>query len=158
MANTVLGKVCVTPKGKYSPDEAYEALDIISYGGNSFLALKKVKGVTPAEGESYMLLSARGMSGVLPIKETASQSSLTLDANKMTSIAALCGPCELILGEDCPDCDNEWAFILRQGETAYDVILPEIEWTLGIAPAFAPSSVTEVRLHYVDGTLKGVWI
>ena len=63
MPRTILGKVSLTPKGEYSPDTAYTALDVVSYGGNSWMALKDVTGVAPAEGENWMLLAQKGDQG-----------------------------------------------------------------------------------------------
>ena len=63
MPRTILGKVSLTPKGEYSPDTAYTALDVVSYGGNSWLALQSVTGVAPVEGENWMLLAQKGDQG-----------------------------------------------------------------------------------------------
>lgn len=63
MPRTVLGKVSLAPKGEYSPETAYTALDVVSYDGSSWLALKSVTGVTPVEGESWMLLAHKGDQG-----------------------------------------------------------------------------------------------
>ena len=63
MPRTILGKVSLTPKGEYSPDTAYTALDVVSYGGSSWLALQDVTGVAPVEGESWMLLAQKGDQG-----------------------------------------------------------------------------------------------
>ena len=56
-------KVSLTPKGEYSPDTAYTALDVVSDGGSSWMALKDVTGVAPAEGENWMLLAQKGDQG-----------------------------------------------------------------------------------------------
>ena len=63
MPRTILGKVSLTPKGDYSPDTAYTALDVVSYGGSSWLALQDVTGVAPVEGENWMLLAQKGDQG-----------------------------------------------------------------------------------------------
>ena len=63
MPRTILGKVSLTPKGEYSPDTAYTALDVVSYGGSSWLVLKDVTGVAPVEGENWMLLAQKGEQG-----------------------------------------------------------------------------------------------
>lgn len=63
MPRTILGKVSLTPKGEYSPDTAYTALDVVSYGGSSWLALQDVTGVAPADGENWMLLAQKGDQG-----------------------------------------------------------------------------------------------
>ena len=63
MPRTILGKVSLTPKGEYSPDTAYTALDVVNYGGSSWLALQNVTGVAPVEGEDWMLLAQKGDRG-----------------------------------------------------------------------------------------------
>lgn len=64
MATTVnLGKVMVTPKGTYSPTTSYEWLDIVTYGGSSYVVLQDVIGVTPTEGEYYTLIASKGDRG-----------------------------------------------------------------------------------------------
>lgn len=64
MPNTVLGKVACTPKGDYSEGAAYVVLDIVAYGGGSYMALKDVTGVTPSnDGVNWMQLAAPGNTG-----------------------------------------------------------------------------------------------
>lgn len=64
MPNTVLGKVSVTPRGPYVSSARYAALDIVSYGGGSFLALKPAQSVTPGtDPETWMQLASRGEQG-----------------------------------------------------------------------------------------------
>lgn len=64
MADTVLGKVSLTPKGDYNAQTQYETLDVVSYEGGSYLSRKPVQGVTPGtDGESWMQLTAKGDPG-----------------------------------------------------------------------------------------------
>ncbi len=63
MAKTVLGRVSVTPRGRYDPERAYTRLDLVEFEGNGYIVLRDVRGVTPAAGEDYMLLTARGAQG-----------------------------------------------------------------------------------------------
>ena len=58
-----LGKVGLRAMGEFDPAVEYERLDVVAYGGGSFLVKKKVKGVTPAEGEYYMTLTEKGNTG-----------------------------------------------------------------------------------------------
>ena len=75
MANTVLGKVSVVPKGDYSVFETYYALDIVGYGGGSYLAMQQVTGVTPSnDGVNWMQLSGPGLPGVDGVTFTPSVS------------------------------------------------------------------------------------
>ena len=64
MPNTVLGKVSCTPKGDYNEGTAYVVLDIVAYGGGSYMALKDVQGVMPSnDGVNWMQLAAPGEKG-----------------------------------------------------------------------------------------------
>ena len=64
MANTVLGKVSVVPKGDYNASTTYYALDIVGYNGGSYLAMKEVTGVTPSNDQvNWMQLSGPGLPG-----------------------------------------------------------------------------------------------
>lgn len=64
MANTVLGKVSVVPKGDYSASTTYYALDIVGYNGGSYLAMQQITGVTPSnDGVNWMQLSGPGLPG-----------------------------------------------------------------------------------------------
>lgn len=65
MPNTVLGKVACTPKGEYSASASYMVLDIVSYQGGSYMALKDVTGVTPSnDGLNWMRLAEKGSDGI----------------------------------------------------------------------------------------------
>lgn len=54
-----LGKVSITPRGAYGNEVAYHYLDLVSYKGSSFLVLKDCTGITPAEGEYYMVMAEK---------------------------------------------------------------------------------------------------
>ena len=57
MVNQDLGRVCVVPRGAYDPEAAYTRLDAVSYNGSCYMVRKDCQGVTPAEGEYYMLMA-----------------------------------------------------------------------------------------------------
>ena len=59
----ILNGEAVGPKGTYSPTAQYKRLDIVQYEGASYLVLRPVQGVTPEDGEDYMLLAAKGEIG-----------------------------------------------------------------------------------------------
>lgn len=63
MTDTVIGKVSLTPKGPYSAAAQYEPLDVVSYQGSSYIVRKPCTGITPQEGETYMLAAAKGEQG-----------------------------------------------------------------------------------------------
>lgn len=64
MANTVLGKVSVVPRGDYNASTTYYALDIVGYEGGSYLAMQQVTGVTPSNDQvNWMQLSGPGLPG-----------------------------------------------------------------------------------------------
>lgn len=62
MSKTSLGRVSLVPKGAYNAVTAYERLDVVTYEGASYIVLRDVQGVTPVDGEDYMLL-AEGLPG-----------------------------------------------------------------------------------------------
>ncbi len=95
--------------------------------------------------------------GLMPIIDLPYSPEIVASANQMTHISELEGDIFITLGERIEGFDNEWCFVITQGETAYNVALPEILWVLDIAPAFDAGSVTEVRLHYKGEQLEGVW-
>ena len=66
MADTkkVIGKVSLTPKGSYDPAATYERLDVIRYDCRGYIVLAdRIHGVTPEDGENYMLLADKGDKG-----------------------------------------------------------------------------------------------
>ena len=79
-------------------------------------------------------------------------------ANVVNVLPRLTGALDITFASATDGLDNEWVFIITQGETVQSVTLPEIEWYLGIAPAFEANSVTEVRVHAVGDKYKGVWL
>lgn len=62
-SSTNLGRVSLVPRGEYDPAAAYVRLDVVQYGGSGYLVLRPVQGVTPEDGEDYMLLAERGSPG-----------------------------------------------------------------------------------------------
>ncbi len=99
----------------------------------------------------------RGYSGLVQKQSRTYSPAVSVPSNVLVDIAALEGDIGISLGEGVVGYDNEWVFTVTQGEVAYNVMLPAIEWTLGIAPVFAADSVTEIRLHYKGERLMGVW-
>ena len=64
MPNTVLGKVTCTPKGEYVGGTSYEILDIVGYGGGSYMAIKNdTEGAPSNDGVNWMQLAAQGGKG-----------------------------------------------------------------------------------------------
>ena len=54
----------MVPRGAYDPATEYHWLDIVQYGGSSFLVLKaNLVGVTPFDGADYMLVAEKGATG-----------------------------------------------------------------------------------------------
>ena len=88
MPNTVLGKVSCVPRGDYSASETYYALDIVGHEGGSYLAMKKVTGVTPSNDQvNWMQLSGPGLPGAdgvtfTPSVSEAGEISWTNDGEK----------------------------------------------------------------------------
>ncbi len=63
MADTILGKILLTPKGTYNNSTTYEKFDVIQHEGSTYLVLKGVVGETPPDEEYYQLMAARGADG-----------------------------------------------------------------------------------------------
>lgn len=81
-----LGKVMVTPKGTYSASATYEILDLVAHNGSSYIALKAVKGVTPANDGVNWQIHGQGYPGNaagIPIKDTQGM-VVTAGANSNT--------------------------------------------------------------------------
>ncbi len=100
----------------------------------------------------------RGYSGLVPAVSIPWAAEITVEANIKTTIGILAGATSITLGEPVPGYDNEWTFLIQQGETAQDVVLPVIQWHGGYAPVFGPNSRTEVRMWYSGDTLCGVYL
>lgn len=60
---TNIGKVSLTPRGAYSQSATYEALDIVTYNGSSYMVLQSVTGVTPPNATYYQLIAKKGDAG-----------------------------------------------------------------------------------------------
>lgn len=61
--STKLGRVSMVPRGEYDPAAAYARLDLVQYGGSAYVVLRSVQGVTPEDGEDYMLMAQAGQPG-----------------------------------------------------------------------------------------------
>lgn len=108
------------------------------------------KGDTGPQGEP-------GVEGVNFKQNIDYAANLTVPANIKTHISTLTGPLTLTLGEGKEDLDNYWAFSIKQGAAAQSLTLPAINWTLGIAPAFAANSKTVVWIEEDEGKYFGSW-
>lgn len=58
-----LGKVALTPRGAYSPDASYEALDVITNDGSSYIVLQSATGVNPPNPTYYQVIASKGDTG-----------------------------------------------------------------------------------------------
>lgn len=72
-----LGKVALTPRGVYAPGSSYEKLDIVTYGGSSWLCLQDVQGVTPTAGVYWMQLTSKGDTGATGQAATVAVGTVT---------------------------------------------------------------------------------
>lgn len=69
--STNLGKVATTPKGEYNESTTYLKLDVVTYNGSSYVALKESIGNLPTNTEYWQLLASKGdngQAGYTPIK------------------------------------------------------------------------------------------
>ncbi len=62
----VLGVVAMEPKGEYSSSTYYEKLNVVTYEGSSYVAIKASNGVEPNNTEYWQLLSEKGKDQELP--------------------------------------------------------------------------------------------
>lgn len=62
MANYTLGQLGLNPRGAYNASTTYARLDVVTYEGNSYVALAAATGVVPTNTGTWMLL-AQGESG-----------------------------------------------------------------------------------------------
>ena len=66
------GRILIMPKGNYNADEQYEGLDLVFYGGASWLARKGVTGVEPSDANSeywFKMCEAVDLSGYVKTSE-----------------------------------------------------------------------------------------
>lgn len=63
MGTQTLGRVAMIARGAYNASTQYDTLDVVRHNGSSYVVLKPVKGVTPAEGSYYKLMAQRGDDG-----------------------------------------------------------------------------------------------
>lgn len=59
MADTILGKVFITPKGDWAISSSYEKLCIVSHDGSSYLSVKNVPSGTDITNTEYWLCVSR---------------------------------------------------------------------------------------------------
>lgn len=56
-----LGKVAIIPKGEYNSNTEYQLYDLVSFQGNSYLAIRdKFRGLSPNYNSYWQLLAAGG--------------------------------------------------------------------------------------------------
>lgn len=98
-----------------------------------------------------------GESGVYayPVLTVPYSAQVELPVNAEVHIGTTEGPLNLTLGERDPAYSAEWVAEITQGGTAYDIILPVVEW-VGNAPTFEADTVTQIRLFIKGETLMGV--
>ncbi len=88
MSTTVLGKVSMTPKGAWNASTSYAPLDVVSYGGSSFLARRANSNVTPTEGADWQMIAEKATVGNIEqttgaaTDKVMSQKAVTGEINK----------------------------------------------------------------------------
>ena len=50
------GRILILPRGNYNAEIEYEMLDLVYYGGTSWIAKKPSIGITPVDGEHWQKL------------------------------------------------------------------------------------------------------
>ncbi len=115
---------------------------------------------TYSEKMEELITALAGVSkGAAALKAVdVAEGTTRIRANAAYVFPELTGALEITFADADDALDNEWIFIVTQGESEQSITLPDIDWYLGIAPTFEANSVTEVRVHAVGGVYKGVWL
>lgn len=71
MANAVVGRVLIIPKGNYNPGETYQMLDLVNYGSGSWICKKTSTGNAPGAESEYWQLSASNGDGYAYVRYSA---------------------------------------------------------------------------------------
>lgn len=75
----VVGRVSLVPKGSYNAAKTYNRLDLVRYGGCSYIVMRDgIRGVTPADGDDYMLMAEKGPT--VEVDSTLTKSGEAADA------------------------------------------------------------------------------
>ena len=60
ISKQAIGKVCIAPRGQYDSSTQYYALDLVTYGGGSYLAIKDCIGIIPGNISCWQLIASGG--------------------------------------------------------------------------------------------------
>lgn len=82
----IAGRVAIVPKGEWSQSVTYDKLDLVTHNGNTFIAYKSSVGVTPVDGDTWMLV----MQGIDPqdIDNIINGTTPVGNANKLNGLTA----------------------------------------------------------------------
>jgi len=153
---TQIGKPGMVPRGDFNIITTYAANDIVSYQRSAFLCISDdTVGIYPDDLINWRPLGMGGLSGVIPLIQENFASAIMIIANTMTNISELTDAITITLNSGEVGMDNEWGFIITQGATAQNVILPIVHW-YGAMPTFAANSITQARLFYRGAELRGI--
>lgn len=156
-ATTDLGKVSLTPKGEYDPAAVYERLDIVIYGGNSWLVLTDgVTGITPVEGENYTLLAPGALVDVASL--TGSEQSLTLANNTEYRCAEPVTNLEITgFARGIAGKSEMWGIVFTAGETITVTVPESVVWAVA-GPVFTPGSMYWITWTPMGDKYLAVWV
>lgn len=59
-----IGKVCIAPRGEYNSSIQYYPLDLITFGGGSYIAKQKTSGNSPTDTTYWQLIASGGAGSV----------------------------------------------------------------------------------------------
>lgn len=85
---TDLGKVMVVPKGAYNANTTYEILDLVTYNGSSYIALKNTKGNVPTN-TTYWQLHGQGYPGAATGVSAKDTQGMVVTAGSNSTVQAL---------------------------------------------------------------------
>ena len=142
---TNLGRVAVVPRGTYSADAVYDRLDIVAYGGSSYLVLEDgVSGVTPSDAPPYMLAAGRGDKG-----DTGQNGSKGDTGPAGVGIAGI----ERTAGDGSPGTADTYTITLTDGSTGTFTVYNGANGAKGDRGADGTSFIVSGRYETLDGLL-----
>ena len=142
-----LGKVSITPKGRWSPEEHYENLDSVLFEGSLWIARKASVGQLPTEESEYwkIALDGRDVGG----EGAAVYSSVTAFLPDTLYLAAG-NTIEIYNRQVCPDADKynfKWSCALGRS----------YERKFSISASFVQNGTYPLSLEITDSNGDKVW-
>ncbi|MDD6188540.1 MAG: hypothetical protein PUB32_03050 [Clostridiales bacterium] len=155
-AKTILGTVSIVPRGAYDSAAIYERLNAVEHSGDSWLALRSSTGVTPVEGEDWMLLARGGQIAVVNV--AGAELTLTLGNNTETRCA---DPVAALTIEGFAVGDEgkaeQWGLVFTASADSITVAVPDtLIWAVA-EPVFSPGSMYWISVVTLGDKYLAAW-